>query len=450
MTTLRQLTKELIAELVRTQSPNFFPEEVDGEKVMFGFVAAGAGRSLNLSIAMERLIVTIAMTLKQNDASLALSHRDQEWTQLVRRAFGPALAAIDLADDPEVNADSVLVAVRESLRDSVQVHEQEHAFGCTLFGSEVAEFSIGPVRFEARQDWLDRKLQDGGIARLTGERVRKAWSRQRPRKRKNVFEQLREENILEAIGKCRYVCTVSTSGLAPEAGKIKAQMGARLALTAVSLLWETPSVTLDGFNLLIDRSVRHQRSLVFVPGKEMLGGSSLQGRPEGPRMDPNRWSDLLTKYSRIFSTAGEAITYYLSPTGQVARPKLMNSLVQAMIWFHEACREQVDLMAIVNFAAALDAMASGKESAGILNLLQARLGVARDDKFLPNGETTKQVVEQIYGRGRSRAIHGTNDRIGHDWTSTRRVSEMVSRETLLACLDWAGTNPSDDPKLLSK
>ncbi|RUX09462.1 hypothetical protein EOA30_03585 [Mesorhizobium sp. M8A.F.Ca.ET.059.01.1.1] len=220
-----------------------------------------------------------------------------------------------------------------------------------------------------------------------------------------------------------------------------------MALTGVAFWWETPSSALDGFNLLVDRTVRRQRTLVFVPGKITLADSTLQGRPHGPPIKPEEWAAILARNSDEFAMIGQLIEFYLSPTGDVARPRLMNALAQAFIWFHEGCREQVDLMAIVNFAACLDALASGGESGGILKLIKARLGPGPNDKLRPNGQTATEAVKEVYGKGRSRTIHGTNENLGHDWTSTRRFSEALARYCLISCLMRAAGFAEDDPKL---
>ena len=105
-------------------------------------------------------------------------------------------------------------------------------------------------------------------------------------------------------------------------------------------------------------------------------------------------------------------------------------------------------MAIVKFAATLDALASGGETSGILELIKARLGLGPDEPIRQNGQKVKQAVEEVYSKGRSRTIHGTNENLGHDWTSTRSFSEGLARHCLISCLDWAATNTEDDPKCL--
>jgi hypothetical protein len=58
----------------------------------------------------------------------------------------------------------------------------------------------------------------------------------------------------------------------------------------------------------------------------------------------------------------------------------------------------------------------------------------------------KQVIDEIYSDGRSRTIHGTNEKLGYDWSVTRGLAEYFARYCLMSCMDWAGNNcAADDP-----
>ncbi len=222
-------------------------------------------------------------------------------------------------------------------------------------------------------------------------------------------------------------------------------------MTGIALRWNVSSKALDGFRLLVDPSVRRQRSLVFKPKVKTLSGSNLVGLPHGPTISPEDWAKELAKYRDDFDVVGEAIAYYLSPDGKVARPTLMNTFAQALLWFHEGCRDEVALMAVVKFSACLDALASGGKSAGIRSLISARLGMQDNTPIRKDGPSMREAVDEIYSSGRSRTIHGTNDKIGNDWSSTRALAEQFARVCLVMCLDWAVSNPTNnDPLALKK
>lgn len=453
MATLESHVEALVAELTRIQAPGSVPGPDEEEFSFPGQIAVGNDRFIMTTREMERLIEVTSRELKRSDPVLSRSHTDKEWNWMVRGAFGPALMLIDLDDDRQENARTVVAAIRAAVSAPAKTHgPAEHAFGCTLFGNfEVAPFSIGPVQFEARPAWLTRKLSEGDVSKTTAQRVTRVWTGGKLRKRKTSVDSMRERDILDAVGGCPYVCSVHTEGLASEAGRLKAQTAARLAMTSIALRWAVASKALDGFRLLVDPSVRRQRSLVFKPKVKTLSGGNLKGLPHGPTISPQDWAKELVKCREDFDVVGEAIAYYLSADGKAARPALMNTFTQALLWFHEGCRDEVDLMAVVKFSACLDALASGGKSNGIRGLIRARLGLEDNKPIRKDGPTMHEAVEEIYSSGRSRTIHGTNNKIGDDWSSTRALAEQFARLCLVMCLDWAVSNPtSDDPAALKK
>lgn len=451
MPSVVEVTKDLITELVRVQAPGVLPEK---SGMMFpGQIAVGDNRFIVTSSELERLITLAAQELRQEDPALARTHTVKEWAWQVRSAFGPALMLIDLDDDREESTRTVLAAVRSRMREtSPATDEREYAFGCTLFGSaDIPGFEIGPVRFEPREEWLSRKVVSKDVTKLTARRVRLIWAGKKPAKRKSTIDAMRERDVLDGVGTCPFVASVHTKGLAPEASRLKAQVAAHMAMAVIALRWNTPSRTLAGFHLLNDAGVRHQRSLVFMPGRQTLAGAHMVGLPHGPTISKADWEKQLGDNADDFAVMGEAIAYYISAGRNGPRPRMLNQLAQALLWFHEACRDEVDLMSVVKFSACLDALASGGKARGIQELIGARLRIKPDDTIRKDGPTLRTAIKEIYSDGRSRTIHGTNDELGHDWSSTRQLAEQFARLCLIQCVEWMVDNPqSDDPAALLK
>ena len=170
----------------------------------------------------------------------------------------------------------------------------------------------------------------------------------------------------------------------------------------------------------------------------------------GLQLSRSQWQTLFSKRRDHFDVVADVLDFVVSPTGNVARPKMMNTLAQALLWFHEGCRETVTLMAIVKFSASLDSLACGRKSSGIQRLIEERLGLKGDPRIRKDGPTMKAAVTDFYSEGHSRTIHGTNDKLAHDWTETRGLAEQFARYGLMACIDWVANNTSsDDPSCLS-
>jgi hypothetical protein len=224
-----------------------------------------------------------------------------------------------------------------------------------------------------------------------------------------------------------------------------------LAITTIALCWLTAFRALEGFRLAIDGNVVIQRSLIFVAGKGVLAGSTKKGRPHGPNINAAEWAKLLEDFRTEFDVAGEAILYFLNATGSAARPKLMNTLIQALLWFHEGCRDEVALMSVVKFSASMDALASGGRARGIRKLIMARLGIQEDQIINEDGRTMRAAIGEIYDQVRSRTVHGTIAKVGYDWSSARALAEDFARRCLLQALVWSAENPSlDDPSKLKE
>ena len=407
-TTLGGLIEKIIRELTRLQTtpaPQWEPNHDFGLPRM---IDAGNGGSLIISPAIDHGIAEVADRLFAGDAKLALRYTRAEWRAKVRRAFGPALAQIDLDDDPASNADRVLADIKDALgKQGFRHGPREYAFGCTLFGNPgVMPFMIGPVRFEPRLDWLARMQAEGGVSAVSRRRVENAWSGRRQRKRKRSLNSICEAGILDAVCDCAFVCSVVTHGLGPETGKGKALTAARLATAAIALMWQTPSKALEGLNLLFDRTPHKQRALTFAPGTVVLTGSSWSHMPHGPWLETGQWEQVFSERADHFTVVGEVLEYLVSPTGDVARPRMMNTLAQALLWFHEGCRETVAPMAIVKFSAALDALACGGKAGGIRRLLSARLGIPESSPIRPDGPTLRQAIARYTGRTSSWATTG--------------------------------------------
>lgn len=441
----------IIRDLAALQSQPRWQRDPDDPFPLPRMIGVGDGGSLVVSKGIDDTIAGVARRLMADGGAVATTYTSAEWSNLVRKAFGPALASIDLDHDVSLNASAVLSEVRATLQGHARENGQrEMAFGCTLFSNvAVRPFSVGPVTFEPRLAWLDRKFADGEVTHVTRRRVARAWRGEALRKRKGRIDPFRENDILKAVGKCDFVCSVATDGLATEAARERALTAARLATAVIALLWQTSSKALEGFNLLYDRTMHNRTALSFIPGKIVLAGMKWSHPPHGPWMPDGAWEQKLLDYPEHFTAATEVLNYVVHPTGAVARPKLMNALAQSLLWFHEGCRDDTTLMAIVKFSAALDALACGTQENGIRQLLKARLGLEDQSPIRADGLTLKKAVHLVYSDARSRTVHGTNDRLAHDWSGVRGLAEQLARYGLMTSLLWGADNPlEDDPEML--
>lgn len=473
MSCREKIVAEIVSNFTRMRKLPKQNISTDNEYQNASLHGPGNGKFIPISEAMDNLIKEFSY-LKRDEFSLHTRFTDNDIFQTVQRVFASVLFPL-WESDVEIDSSEVAKDIEEKVASQLiwisSKGSLEYAFGCTLFTyDDIAPFEIGPVCFEPRLTWLQRKASDGRRARVgldgrierfdhniaegpvskvTKRRLIRIWSGENLKRRKHSADSRCEQDFVRAIGNCPYVCSVKIPGFGGKAGQDKALISARLALATISLLWQIPSKALEGLNLLFDRETRVRNTLSFTSDGLVLGGSTMRCMPNSPWIERDELEQYLASYRNIFKVAGDAISYLLSPTDS-NRPKIMNTLAHALLWFHEGCRESVNSIALVKLAAALDALSGGRgKTYHIRKLVNARLEVSDMQEILPDGSTLKQIVERIFGEGRSRMIHGTSEKLQYDWSETRSLAERLARDCIVACLGWAVENSAlDDPKQL--
>jgi hypothetical protein len=449
MTAFDYIRTIIVQHRHRQSLPDPYLDELGGLSLP-GMIRGPSGREILFDSEMLATVRDLADCLGKDDRSVG----NREWLNLVRQSVAYALDACAPSTDLDVMADDVLKAVRSSLSLSKsKTGHFEFAFGCTLFEGVIPRpFCIGPVRFETRQDWLERKFAEGAISSLTRRRVLRAWEGQTPRKRKGSVDSHQEETILSLTSEASFVCSVNTNGMTHEFGQRLARTTARLALTAIALLWEQTSQVLSKMNLVEDRVVRILHELTFQDGPVASCGSRKSHAPGGQRLNANEWDKLQRDFDGYFSVIDELLKSIADISSPPSRPKTTHALAHALLWFHQACREEEEVIAVVNFATALDCLASGENRQGITALIEAQLGVGADNALWVRGnQTTKEAVDKIYDHARNAMLHGRKGKNGrpdskpfHDWEPERERAETLARYCLLACINWTARHPSSD------
>ena len=230
---------DIVKELTRIQG---IPARLINDGHTFpipGFIAVDHGRGIFVSHEIDTHISLLATQLMRGDRSVRSNFTREEWIATVRRKFGPALASIDLDTDPQENAKAVLSAVLTGAENEKSPAGcSEHIFGCTLFSyNNAPAIQIGAAILENRLDWLAHSFEAGVISKTIFRRLQSKWLGRHPRKRKPSHDSINEDAIAQAIGDCSYVCCVKVNGLAMQARQQRALTAARMALTAIALLW---------------------------------------------------------------------------------------------------------------------------------------------------------------------------------------------------------------------
>jgi len=437
-----------VREVKRLQEPGGVRASID---TFSGWITDSSGRQFILNTEAEKEIHAVADWLRDQRPATKSQHTLKEWRHFVRSNFGDALAALDLSAKDEENGKKLKKAIEAAVDAAPKTAPILFmTIGCTLFEEPLpAPLAIGSVLFETKADWLARAEKTKQITPKVRKRLERAFVGRRLAKPKDYWQKHDEDAILGVLKSSKLVCTVETRDLAPAMAEARAVIGARLAQTALALFWKKPSSALEGFHLSVDPGTRKVARLFFVPsGRHVAGGHRLVGRPHGPSVRPQSLSKFLEEARDLLDVAGRMIECWTSTSAYDQGTTVLRNLAQSLFFFSEGCREENDLMAIVKFISALEALAQGQKAAKIAALLKARIRFKKNAKVYADKDIDG-VVDWLYSKHRSRTLHGTNPDILHDWSDARGLAEVLTRVCLVACMEWVIQNPTEsDPKKL--
>ena len=441
-----ELFTEIIESIDNLPSGPFWIRDLREGKYRFPvWLSVGNGEQIHITPEINRMLTRFSKSLMTVFfQALQSEFTHSEWNSLTKREFGLCFRKYFLEEGADTEPETFIEDLRQRISTLIcDIRVREYVFGCHFCSnSEFAPLSIGPVRFEPKLAWLARFHRAGGISDVARARIERAWDGKRLRPRKPSEDESTERHILKTTNNCDFVCTVAVERMGDEAGKQKALIAARLATTAVSLAWEEPTWALRYMTLTYDRQPHHRENLVTLSSTTVGWHSSWSFIPGGiTSLDVAQWETLRSDFAEIHACAGEAIRYLTHGRDAVSRPKVMEALFQSLLWFHEGCRDELDTMAIVKFCSAMEALACGGNEKRILKLAKARLRIRDETQFVKD-------VKKLYRRGRSRTVHGTNDRLGHDWSHSKDLAEHLARACLISCLELvAESQGSDDPQI---
>lgn len=405
----------------------------------------GDGKHIHSNDKVDRLIVQFGRCLAESDVQLRKAMSDKDRTTALRRAFGKVVSDLDfdIVDDAVTTKVDSLVRADFVAQRVGFARVSEHVFGASfLTGLSGYETQFGPIRFESRELWLCRLERERRIDAISARRLRARWSGKKIRKRQYI-EAWQETAVADAVGDSQFVCSVTTFGMSDEVGQTKALLVGRLALTSVALMWAEPSSALRMMRLRPDGTFRLRKSLRY-DDTGLRGSNSTSvnfGNGQWVTADwPARWD--AAKWRKPVELA---LTTYVDSRVADGRSRITKALFSALWWFHEACREPTPLIATVKFASALDALAGGRSTNGILDLIEKRIGLARDKPLFKNDKrSTKYFIEKIYDKTRSRMLHGSHQEFGEDFSELCGIAEMLSRTLIILSGIWMAEHPHSD------
>jgi len=417
-------------------------------------INVGGGRGFYVSGKSVDALREIARIHRENSTEHRRALPLDEMAELVSNAIGAVIGAsvAEGADKFAIPTDPATFwpSLREQLaRDLADLNrELTHLFGgWVIQGATIPSIDIGPVRFSLRTRWLrdagaDKILTESQAARLSHHWAHGGKIDSDPAEGDDGHK---VKAIADAVGPCPWVCAVRVFGHTHTRSREKALLAARIALAAISLTWDGPSRQAKETGLIYDIGPTHSRHAVMFSGDFFAGACHESVLRLGRFLTVGDANAFIAKTGTRLETVGAALETFLSTNPAGPKRLLEEALCQALIWFGEACNEPLEFMAIVKFAAALDTLAKGRQVFGLCELVARRFPVRdMDAPFLNDDTSARQLVEQIYEKGRSRIVHGTRPSLIDDLEQLHARAEMLATFVLRTCIQWLGTYSGPD------
>jgi hypothetical protein len=394
----------------------------------------------------------LSRVYRENSAEYRRTFSENDMAHLVSSAIGSVISGSlsSEATDFPIPADpqTFWTALRAQLASDIgQLNQNRiHLFGAWVIqGASIPQIAVGPCRFSIREHWIEGAAAEGLLTRSQASSLRDYWNHgatidRGPEQGPNG-RIIRE--IADAVGPCPWVCEIKVLGHTDGRSRQKALLAVRIALSAISLAWQTPSqqAARNGTGLIYELGPAHIRDTVTFQNGSFAVASHQSVLRLGRFLTMGDSAAFAASTGRRLETVGVALDTFLSTNPSGPKVLLEEALCRSLIWFGEACNEPLDFMAIVKFGAALDALANSKRAHGICELVQRRCAVSDDidAPFLTDGTSAKRLVDEIYNTGRSQIVHGTRSSLVDDLEELRARAEVLASLVLRASIHWLDT-----------
>jgi hypothetical protein len=324
----------------------------------------------------------------------------------------------EMADQYAANLDELSAKVRTIV---------DRHIPCHLFHSDqnVPGFSIGPVEFMPRNDWLNRYVKKPGA--LTYIRDVHAGSMTMEELKKEALSPNRQEgvynawSILRSLRGFEWVATMRTSDHELTQSQKKASIIVGLAMDIIGLRFRVDDArrfTMAGRASLIGED----RIATTLDGK-FLGGTSALMPGIGGR--PGALTAMMQGERPFFDAAGHILRAYVDGRQSGPACHLIERWANALYWIGEARREESDFMAVVNYGCAVDGLSgAGGDAKLITEFAQAALN-PQGDALSDQGRSITDAVNAVYREGRNKLAHGEAPGLFEDLSGTRATGDIL-------------------------
>jgi Apea-like HEPN len=437
MATYPDLLDNAFTETLACQDPSTAQSKGrhEGRYGPLGPYIPGEGGSYPTTDAAFNAIAELADGIRDNDSALLRATSRDTVRSEASRVIGELLPQLLMEGDRRRR----WVMVRDRLKTRLLHLRQDlmHYVPVWLFLDQVCpSFSIGPVRFVQRENWLGviearrgresdwmpevRKIWSGHVrTRLqlwSGAKAaaRELWrSPRRPISWLRAFragsvlatpQQTSARTVARAVHPDQWVACVEAIGFERDESRRRGVLAIRVALDTLRLVIPGPhrallSTAADTVQpLSIDRfSQAANEDLAHGWRFNRLGVGGAPGLAQA----------VIIQSQAVFEAAGACIAAAtnVTPSGHGC-PTLADRWFNAVHWFGRACLSDGDFVAVVMLVVALDILSGGLQDDGIVELVARLTGASVSAPVLPDGTDLRKLVERSY-KLRSEVAHGS-------------------------------------------
>ena len=405
------------------------------------FVTAENGMQRFFTRKAREALGQFSSTLHQNRPQKSVKIESEAYQKVVRQTVADLHAAGELLGFDECDQGGLLPKLKLLIEERLAsiANEHTHYFPAWTLGMErVSPFSLGPVTFLNRSDWIDSVdfPQYGKDHYLNQPEANHRWKEilkdalQNPNDGSSI-EGLANA-VYSAIVGCPALVKVTVRGYEREFSRKLARLVAKTALDAISLGFGAPECFLQ--QALQDERLPPAGSdrLVETKGFLWLPGSSLGKRITS--QPPERVRQALDDMTSIIPAFAAILDGLLDPSSH-PHPKLANRWATALDWFGEGNRESSDAIALAKLGTCLDVLCCGGKNDGIREMVIHLTGTSSETQVVRGNRprTLKQLVKDIYDHGRSQILHGTHyDRL-ESFAAERQYATYLARNEMIEC-----------------
>lgn len=292
---------------------------------------------------------------------------------------------------------------------------------CHLFHSDqaVPAFSVGPVRFLPRAEWLDSFVKDADVRELIRQVEAGELNMEELTARAAAAEGGRcVSHALDVLRTLRHYCWVATirmEGHEHARSHFKASVVVGLAIDAIGLRFQVEDArrfTKAGRQHLF----AEDRFATTLDGR-ILRGWSVQMPGLGGR--PGALAAKMAGEQSFLDAAGCILQYYVDGRRNGHALHLVERWANALYWVGEARREAYDFMAVVDYGCAADGLSGAGGSA-------KEMTAFAETALKPEGAlTVDAAVHKVYREGRNKLAHGEMSGLLEDLAEPRVVGEAL-------------------------